>query len=140
MATNYPTGDTDQAIVVWGGDGVKAVDIPVGVTGTGVMAATTPSEGIEALASGEPVAQATSRLLSAEDNGKTLVLTGTPLLTIDMGLPVGFGCAIKGDFTYAVTSPAAATVTDVRDAGAVSPWCAVVQTGTDTYDLVGSKV
>jgi hypothetical protein len=68
-------------------------------------------------------------------NGGTLVMSGSHLLTIDDDLPAGFGCAIKGDFTYGGT----ATVTDVRESGASNPWCALVQTGTDTYDLVGNK-
>lgn len=85
---------------------------------------------------GTPLPYASAHVLNANDNGNTLILTGTPLLTINTGLSVGFGCAIKGDFTYGGT----ATVTDVRESGASNPWCALVQTGTNTYDLVGNKV
>lgn len=85
---------------------------------------------------GEPFTISGPHTMGEADNGQTLILPVTQVLTIDIGLPVGFGCAIKGDFTYAGT----ATVTDERDAGALYPWCAIVQTGTDTYDLVGSKV
>ena len=44
MATNYPTGITTQATVVWGGDGTKAVDVPVGAGGTAIMAAATAAD------------------------------------------------------------------------------------------------
>ena len=84
---------------------------------------------------GIPLPYNAAHVISAVDNGNTLILTGTPLLTINTGLAVGFGCAIKGNFTYAGT----ATVTDVREVGAINPWCALVQTGTNTYDLVGSQ-
>lgn len=85
---------------------------------------------------GIPLPYNAAHILGALDNGNTLILTGTPLLTINTGLASGFGCAIKGDFTYGGT----ATVTDVRESGAINPWCALVQTGTNTYDLVGNKV
>lgn len=84
---------------------------------------------------GEPAPFAAAHILAAGDDGKTLVLTGTPLITINAGLPAGFSCAIKGDFTYGGT----ASVSDVRESGAVNPWCALLPTGTDTYDLVGNK-
>jgi hypothetical protein len=74
--------------------------------------------------------------LTDSHNGSTLILTSTPLLTINTGLPSGFGCAIKGSFTYTGT----ATVADVRNTGVTNPWCALIQTGTDTYDLVGGKI
>jgi hypothetical protein len=85
---------------------------------------------------GLPLPYAAAHVIAAVDNGNTLILTGTPLLTINPGLAAGFGCAIKGDFTYDGT----ATVTDVREVGSLHPWCALVQTGTNTYDLVGNKV
>lgn len=85
---------------------------------------------------GEVIVLTTDRTLLPTDNGKTIICANTVILTIPTGLGSGFGCAIKGTFTYGGT----ATVTDVREIGAINPWCALVQTGTDTYELVGNKV
>ena len=41
--------------------------------------------------------------------------------------------------TYWDSFDGTATVTDVRTTGAANPWCALVQTGADTYDAVGGK-
>lgn len=77
----------------------------------------------------------TSRALTAADDGYTLVCASSQTATVNTGLASGFGCAFKGAISFAGT----ATVTDVRTAGAANPWCALVQTGADTYDAVGSK-
>lgn len=77
----------------------------------------------------------TSRALANTDNGNTLVCGSSQTATVNTGLASGFGCAFKG--TIAFTG--SATVTDVRTTGATNPWCALVQTGTNTYDAVGGK-
>ncbi len=48
---------------------------------------------------------------------------------------VGQGYAFKG----VVSLTGSATVGDVRTTGASDPWCALMNTGVDTYDVVGSK-
>ena len=82
-----------------------------------------------------PAAITAGTTLSSAHNGAVLVLASTQLITINTGLPSGFGCSIKGAFTYGGT----ATVTDARYSGSSYPWCSLVNTGTDTYDLVGGK-
>jgi hypothetical protein len=77
----------------------------------------------------------TSRALTDADNGATLVCGSAQTATVNTGRVSGFGCAFKGAISFTGT----ATVTDVRTTGAANPWCALVQTGTDTYDAVGSK-
>jgi len=77
----------------------------------------------------------TSRTLTSADNGATLVCASAQVATVNTGLPTGFGVAFKGVITFNGT----ATVTDVRTTGAANPWCSLVQTGTNTYDVVGSK-
>ena len=77
----------------------------------------------------------TSRALTEADNGQTLVCASSQTATVNTGLPNGFGCAFKGTILFAGT----ATVTDVRTTGATNPWCALTATGTDTYDVVGTK-
>lgn len=77
----------------------------------------------------------TSRALTDSDNGDVLVCGSSQTATVNTGLTSGFGCSFKGTIAFDGT----ATVTDVRTTGASNPWCALVQTGTDTYDVVGSK-
>lgn len=89
--------------------------------------------GASVLGVGIPVAFTTDRALCCKDNGKTFVCTGARTVTINTGLPTGFGCCFKGDISFAGT----ATVNDLRVPG-VNQWCALVQIGVDTYDVVGS--
>lgn len=77
----------------------------------------------------------TSRALTNADDGDTLICASAQTATVNTGLSSGFGCAFKG----AISFTGSATVTDVRTTGAANPWCALVQTGTDTYDAVGGK-
>ncbi len=77
----------------------------------------------------------TSRTLTNSDDGDTLVCASAQVATVDTGLMSGFGCVFKGAITFSGT----ATVTDERSTGATYPWCALVQTGTDTYAVVGGK-
>ena len=77
----------------------------------------------------------TSRALTDADNDKTLVCGSAQTATVNTGLDSGFGCAFKGAISFDGT----ATVTDVRTTGATNPWCALVNTGSDTYDVVGGK-
>lgn len=80
---------------------------------------------------------ALTRTLTASDADAVLVCVTAQTLTVPAGLPSGFGCSIKG--TSTVAAGAGVTVTDVRASGVATPWCALVQTGTDTYEVVGGK-
>lgn len=93
------------------------VSIPAPVTGAGVPSAFT------------------SRALTDADNGGNFICATSQTATVNTGRVSGFGCAFKG----AISFTGSATVTDVRTTGAANPWCALVQTGTDTYDAVGGK-
>lgn len=75
----------------------------------------------------------TSRALTDLDNTNILICATAQVATVNTGLVSGFGCSFKGAVSFAGT----ATVTDVRTTGATNPWCALIQTGTNTYDCVG---
>lgn len=77
--------------------------------------------------------EANNRALTNSDNGKTLICSGR---TFTVGtLIAGFGCAFKGAVSFTGT----ATITDTRVSGASYPWCALVQVGANSYDIVGTK-
>lgn len=84
---------------------------------------------------GVPSAEGANRTLTNADNSKNLICTGSRTFTVNIGLITGFGCSFKGTVAFTGT----ATITDVRTTGATNPWCALCATGTDTYDIVGSK-
>ena len=88
-------------------------------------------------AAGTPTQETVDRALTINDDTNTLVCTGSRIFTVNAGLGVGFGVAAKGTCSFA---PGTAIVTDVRVAGVPNPWCALVQTGVDTYDVVGSTL
>lgn len=77
----------------------------------------------------------TSRALTDVDHGKVLVCATAQTATVNTGLTAGTGCSFKGAISFTGT----ATVTDVRTTGAANPWCELINTGTDTYDVVGGK-
>lgn len=77
----------------------------------------------------------TSRELTNDDDGYSLLCATAQVATVNTGLQVNFGCAFKGTITFDGT----ATVTDVRATGATNPWCSLIRTGADTYDVVGTK-
>jgi hypothetical protein len=79
--------------------------------------------------------ESANRTLNNSDNGKNLICTGSLTFTVNTGLMSGFGCCFKGTVAFTGT----ATVTDVRTTGSTNPWCALCQTGANTYDVVGAK-
>lgn len=81
---------------------------------------------------GIPSAEAVNRLLTVNDNGKSLICAGTPTFTLNTGMVTGFGCAFKGSPNFTGT----ATINDVRVSGTANPWCALKQIGLDVYDLI----
>ena len=80
----------------------------------------------------------TTRALLAADNGATLICATSQTATVNSGLAAGFGVAVKGTISF--TAGGGVTVTDVRTSGSSAPWCALTQTATDVYDIVGNKV
>lgn len=101
------------------------------------VAATTQQKTDIRVGIGEIVAPAafTSRTLTDADYGKVLVCATAQTATVNTGLVAGFGCSFKGAISFTGT----ATVTDVRTTGAANPWCELICTGTNTYDVVGGK-
>ena len=79
----------------------------------------------------------TTRALDEADNGQTRVCASAQTATVNASMPVGFGVAFKGAISF--TAGSGVTITDVRTTGAANPWCALTQTGVDTYDVVGTK-
>ena len=77
----------------------------------------------------------TSRAVVANDDRGVFICASPQVATVNTGLPTGFGCAFKGT----LTTDGTATVTDVRSTGSANPWCSLVQTATNSYDLVGTK-
>jgi hypothetical protein len=106
------------------------------VTTTGLFTRFNGVTSLITLNLGVPSAEAGDRALTNADNAKNLICSGTRIFTVNTGLVAGFGCSFKGTVSFTGT----ATVTDVRTTGATNPWCALCATGTDTYDIVGSKV
>ena len=90
------------------------------------------------VATSTPTPVLADRALTADDNTNTLVCTGSRILTVNAGMPVGFGCVVKGLVTF--TAGPATTVVDERAAGVVYPWCALVQTAADVYSVVGGTI
>lgn len=80
----------------------------------------------------------TTRALDETDNGQTRICASAQTATVNASMPVGFGVAFKGAISF--TAGAGVTIDDsLRTSGAAKPWCALVQTGVDTYDVVGTK-
>lgn len=77
----------------------------------------------------------TSRELTDADNGLIHICASAQVATVNIGRVAGFVPFFKGPISFNGT----ATVTDVRTTGAANPWCALTQTGVDTYDVVGTK-
>lgn len=92
-----------------------------------------PSTAIANLGLGVPES-VTTRALVAADNGKVLIAGSSPTLSVPSGLPSGFGVAVRGTCSF---TGSGTTLTDVRTSGSTHAWCALVATGTDTYDVIG---
>jgi hypothetical protein len=96
---------------------------------------TAQSAAIAAAVAPKAPAAFTARALTNADDGTSLVCASSQVATVNTGLVSGFGCAFKG----VVTFNGSATVTDVRTTGGASPWCSLIQTTVNTYDVVGTK-
>lgn len=76
------------------------------------------------------------RTLVDTDDGKSLICVGTRIFTVEAGRKAGFGVAAKGLVTFVAGN--GVLVSDVRTPGNPNPWCALMQTDTDRYDVVGA--
>lgn len=77
----------------------------------------------------------TTRALTSEDNGKTLVTASAQIATVNTGLPSGFNVNASGAITFSGT----AAIVDRRNSGSSYPFCSLIQIGTDSYELRGEK-
>lgn len=84
---------------------------------------------------GVPAPEAFDRTLTDVDSTGQSTCVGTRVFTLDIGRMGGFTRSFKGTCSFIGT----AAITDVRTTGSANPWCSLVQTGVDTYDVVGSK-
>ena len=87
---------------------------------------------------GTPTAEPASRALTAFDNSHTLVCSGSPVFTVNAGMPIGFGLAAQN--TCSFVAGAGVVVTDQRVAGVINPWCALVNVGLNAYAVVGGTL
>ena len=83
-----------------------------------------------------------SRSLQGVDDGKLLLCATPQVAAVNRDIGEGFGCSFKGSISFTTPTDGsgnAAVVNDVRTAGAVNPWCALVCIARDVYDVIGSK-
>lgn len=88
--------------------------------------------------------EATSRALTSADNGKTLEVTATITLTVPVGLPTGFACAIIPSGTTSIASSGGALLngatTTLTRAATGNTLVAIVgrASAADSYVVTGS--
>jgi len=82
-----------------------------------------------------PIPVSADRVLTTADAQAPLICTSSPVLTV----PLGFMRRVeaKGTMTFAAAS--GVTVNEARTSGAANPWCTLVPTATNVYDMVGGK-
>ncbi len=84
-----------------------------------------------------PGADASSRPLTAADDGSTRFPTSTPAYTVPPGMAMTYGVAFIGACTF--VQGAGVTITDQRTAGAANPNCCLVHgVAANAYYLIGS--
>lgn len=71
------------------------------------------------------------------DDGKIWPTPVNCAVTVNTGLPAGFGQGFSGAGVVSFTGTA--TVTDKRTSGAANPVCSLVNIGTNTYEAWGTK-
>jgi hypothetical protein len=149
---------------------VAAADITdSGATGQSLIRSATPTAAKTALAlqnvdntsdANKPVSTATATALAAKVD-KTTVTPGTAMttrtttdsddagvftaasavtVTVHSGAKTGFGFYISGAGVVTFAGASGVTVTDKRTTGSTNPVAALVQIGTNAYEVVGSKV
>lgn len=141
---NYKAGDTCDSVdpnavvpswiytgLQWVPNSVNSKVDPV-TGGVGILG----PDGKQVAGTASPYAF-TTRALAESDNGQTRICASAQTATVNASMPVGFGVAFKGAISF--TAGSGVTISDVRTSGAANPWCALTQTGVDTYDVVGTK-
>lgn len=89
-------------------------------------------------ASGGPDAALGATYTAIEaDDGKIWPTPVNCVVTVNTGLPTGFGQGFSG--AGVVSFAGTATVTDKRTTGATNPVCSLVNIGTNTYEIWGTK-
>ena len=71
------------------------------------------------------------------DDGKIWPTPVNCAVTVNTGLPSGFGQGFSGAGVVSFTGTA--TITDKRTTGATNPVCSLVNVGTNTYEIWGTK-
>lgn len=86
---------------------------------------------------GQPYSFATRTLRNTDCDRVLIPSDNAQTATIPSGLVLGFGCAFNNNIT--ISAGSGVTLTDKRSTGATNPTCAIVCTGTNTYEVWGSK-
>jgi hypothetical protein len=98
-----------------------------------------PDGAVPVVLSGQATPSSVSSNFTAapSSDGAVYIATSAISITIPTGLSTGFGFSVKGVVTFVAGS--GVTLNDLRTTGSASPWCCLVQIGTDQYDILGSK-
>jgi hypothetical protein len=81
----------------------------------------------------------TTRNTTDADDAGVFTTASAITATIHLGAKAGFGFYISGAGVVTVAGAGGVTVTDKRTTGATNPVAAVVQVGTNAYEVIGSK-
>jgi hypothetical protein len=83
-------------------------------------------------------ALSTRNTTDADDAG-VFTAASAVTVTVHSGAKAGFGFYVSGAGVVTATGAGGVTITDKRTTGATNPVAALVQVGTNTYELIGSK-
>ena len=131
-AVSSVAGKTGAVTLVKGDVGLPSVD---NTSDANKPVSTPQAAAIAAAVAPKAPATFTARALTNADDGANLICASAQIATVNTGLVSGFGCAFKGTVTFVGSD----TVTDVRTTGSANPWCSLVQTAANGYDVVGTK-
>ena len=81
----------------------------------------------------------TTRTTTDSDDAGVFTAGSAITVTIHSGAKAGFGFYVSGAGVVTVAGASGVTVTDKRTTGATNPIAALVQIGTNIYELIGSK-
>lgn len=81
----------------------------------------------------------TTRTTTDADDGGVFTASSAVTVTVHSGAKTGFGFYISGAGAVTFADASGVTVTDKRTTGATNPSCALVQIGTNAYEVIGAK-
>lgn len=81
----------------------------------------------------------TTRTTTDADDAGIFTTASAATVTVHSGAKTSFGFYISGAGAVTFAGASGVTVTDKRTTGATNPSCALVQIGTNAYEVIGSK-